>query len=142
MSAEQDFSLAAMITTTAGVVAEAELPVDLGDYDQLIAAHFIPSAALGTPGITNFATLQIRDVTQNPGAPVVLASIALTQALVIDTPVEFVLAAGTKSSTTIAGQTELVAATAVSQKDVLDVFVVQTGTGSTLPASRVELELQ
>lgn len=130
-------------TTTAALVGGTVLPTDQGSLSSLVAAHFFPDTAQSAAGTTNYASLEVRDFSQNTTQPVVLATLALSAALVAETKVDFTLATGTKTGVAVGGElAPLLAATAVGQGDTIDVECVQAGTGGAVPAGSVVLEFQ
>lgn len=88
------------------------------------AASFVPDTTQGALGATNFCTLRIRRM--RAGASVAtIASLNLgTTALTAEVPADFVMG------------TDVPAAL----DDVIDVTVVQSGTGGAVPAGTIEIE--
>jgi hypothetical protein len=124
------------------ILASTELPVDEGNYDILVAAHFVPAASQGAAGTTSFATLQVRDYSANHTTPTVIASLALTAALTADVAKDLVLVTATYTITGPAGETVTLAGNSVNQGDTLDLYNLQTAGGGAIPAGKVELEFQ
>jgi hypothetical protein len=127
MAAAHEAAVPATATATVGAVLNTlEIPSDIGSEDNVVAIHFVPQTAQSAQGATNHSTLQVRDVSSNTTAPVVLGSINFgTQAATAETNIDMTLAAQ-----------------AVKLGDVLDVYLAQTGTGGACPAGRLVIEVQ
>jgi len=91
----------------------------------IVGGAFVPDTAQAAQGVTNFATLQLRR--RRAAATVaVLGTLNLgTAVLVAGVPADFVM------TTDPGGQLD----------DVIDVNVLQTGTGAAVPAGTVEVEI-
>lgn len=137
--AAHEINLTAGLVTTVGVVGEFEVPANEEGEAKVVSITYLPATSLAAEGVTNFAKLQVRNFTANPASPVVVGTLDFsTTALTAETETDFVLSAATSPST----GSGPVAATHVNEDDVLDVFVVQTGTGGVFPAGTVVIETQ